>query len=700
MMIADYISENERRIASVVEHDPYSGEHCEGERFEFRMDDAPIPVMFLPVEMKREYVIKQFTDNRLTSIQSYFELKGVEITEEMFFAFWIEFCNVRFSYDFEFFAVTELRIRDKITSEDIPFILNRGQKKILHELEEQRKANVPIRLMFLKSRQIGGSTLIQLYMTWIQTCIKKNWNSVICAHIKDASINIRAMLERAICNMTPIKGKELTIRAFGGTQNIKFIPERGCTITVGTAIEPDSVRSQDAKMVHFSEMAFFPNTETNRTDALEASIVGTIPSEPYTVVVRESTANGVGDYFYSEWEKAKKEESAYVAVFVDWFCIDIYRKSFKAGWYGHNGKFVRKSKEEFVKSLNEYERHLFENHPECTLESLNWRRAKAAEMSSETKMKQEYPASDIEAFQDSGMPVFRSDDVEAMRSKCCPPKMIGTLKGDCDAEKAYTDKNLRKNILQNVRFIEDEEAKEKATTSDPKTRLRVQMNKLKVWELPDVELDMKYRYVVAYDPQRGISEKADFGVICVIDRYWMMYGGVPEVVAEWRGHIDKDVSIWIAAQIATFYNHALLVVESNTFDSDTRMDDSEMIFDIISDCYSNLYSRTPSDKIKDGEPVKYGFNTNKSTKPMIVANYTAIIREGGYIERCSDAIDEARWYEQKKNGSFGAIEGKHDDILITRMIGLYVAYKMPLPKEAINESNINKKRSVRNEATI
>ena len=139
-MIADYISENERRIASVVEHDPYSGEHCEGERFEFRMDDAPIPVMFLPVEMKREYVIKQFTDNRLTSIQSYFELKGVEITEEMFFAFWIEFCNVRFSYDFEFFAVTELRIRDKITSEDIPFILNRGQKKILHELEEQRKA--------------------------------------------------------------------------------------------------------------------------------------------------------------------------------------------------------------------------------------------------------------------------------------------------------------------------------------------------------------------------------------------------------------------------------------------------------------------------------------------------------------------------------------------------------------------------------
>ena len=36
-------------------------------------------------------------------------------------------------------------------------------------------------------------------------------------------------------------------------------------------------------------------------------------------------------------------------------------------------------------------------------------------------------------------------------------------------------------------------------------------------------------------------------------------------------------------------------------------------------------------------------------------------------------------YEKKENGSFGAIAGKHDDVLITRMAGLHICYELPLP---------------------
>ncbi|MFC4676823.1 hypothetical protein ACFO6W_24380, partial [Dysgonomonas termitidis] len=165
----------------------------------------------------------------------------------------------------------------------------------------------PIRVILLKARQWGGSTLIQLYMFWIQLVHKKNWNSVICAHLKDASITIRAMFERSVKNMMPVGGVIHTIRSYEKTQNIKEVPERGCLITVGTAEEPDSVRSQDAKMAHFSEIAFYPNTEKNKTEDLVTSIVGSIPREPLTLVAFESTANGVGDFFYNECEKAKKE---------------------------------------------------------------------------------------------------------------------------------------------------------------------------------------------------------------------------------------------------------------------------------------------------------------------------------------------------------------------------------------------------------
>jgi hypothetical protein len=170
-------------------------------------------------------------------------------------------------------------------------------------------------------------------------------------------------------------------------------------------------------------------------------------------------------------------------------------------------------------------------------------------------------------------------------------------------------------------------------------------------------------------------------------------GEKPEIVAQFRGHIDKDISIWIAAQVAKFYNDALLVVESNTYDSDVKDDDAELIFETIKAHYANLYTRTSADKVREGYPIKWGFNTNRSTKPMIISNFISVIREGGYVERDEEALNEARMYEQKENGSYGAKEGHHDDILMTRMIGMYVAYAMPMPVivEENAEPTVNRK---------
>jgi len=228
-------------------------------------------------------------------------------------------------------------------------------------------------------------------------------------------------------------------------------------------------------------------------------------------------------------------------------------------------------------------------------------------------------------------------------------------------------------------FIEDKEALADIISGGKDYIEKAERDKLKVWEFPDSEIKVSDRYVVVFDPQKGISESADWGVMTVFDRFPMVYGGVPEIVAEWRGRIDKDIAVWIAVQVAKFYNNALLVVESNTYDSDYKEDDSEFVFDTVAEYYDNLYSRTPADKIKDGIPVKYGFNTNRSTKPMIIGNYVAILREKGYKERNHEALNEARVYEQKKNGSFGAKLGKHDDILMTRMIGCYICYDLPAP---------------------
>jgi hypothetical protein len=164
----------------------------------------------------------------------------------------------------------------------------------------------------------------------------------------------------------------------------------------------------------------------------------------------------------------------------------------------------------------------------------------------------------------------------------------------------------------------------------------------------------------------------------------MAHGGGPEVVALFYGHIDKDITIWIAAQVAKFYNNALLVVESNVYDSGLdvgKEEEAEFIFDMIADFYPNLYSRTPAEKIMEGYPAKYGFRTDKNTKPMLISHFSGVIREKGYEERDEETINEGRVFENKPNGKTGAKEGQHDDRIMCTMIGLYVCYKLPLPVE-------------------
>lgn len=674
----EIIRENTRRHRQINKpYNPLTGEGCQGERVCLRIKDAPDSIVYIPKPMMKEKICRRL--KKYGSIEGIFLRHGIIPEKEDIETIWIEFCEKRIKYDFEFFAFVYQTIEDGLTAQDVPFRLNRGQRRLLDKLEKMRLSGMPIRIILLKARQWGGSTLTQLYMFWIQLVHRKNWNSVICGHLKDTAITIRSMFDKAIEQMPAIGGVKYSIKPFNRTLNIKEVPERGCRITVGSAEEPDSVRGQNAKLAHFSEVGLYPDTEKKKTADLIASVIGTMKRVPYTMVVYESTAKGVGDFFHTEWEKAKKGETAFEPVFVEWFLIDIYREPLEGNFYNHSGKKIKGSIEGFVKTLNDYEINLFNNYEGCTLENINWYRGKLSEMSSVALMHQEFPSNDIEAFQDSGLPAFRSEDIEALRRDCKQPVAIGDITSDCSPTLAKLEPQRRKEVLANVRFVEDTDLLHELATIDPQRKNLKEQNRLKVWEYPEYDR-ISNRYVVVVDTG-GRSQSADYSVIAVFDRYYQMYGGVPEVVAEWRGHIDHDILVWLSAQIAVYYNNALLVIESNTHETEANEGDhAEFIFDTIAEYYENLYSRTPADKIKEGVPAKWGFHTNRSTKTMIMDNYVAILRERGYIERNEQALNEARVYEKKKNGAYGAKEGQHDDILMTRMIGCYICYDLPTPK--------------------
>jgi len=204
----------------------------------------------------------------------------------------------------------------------------------------------------------------------------------------------------------------------------------------------------------------------------------------------------------------------------------------------------------------------------------------------------------------------------------------------------------------------------------------------KIWKFPDTSNRYSNRYVVSMDIG-GRSAKADKTVIRVIDRFWRTEGGVDELVATWRGNMDADYSTWIGAMIAKWYDNALLVIESNTIDSKhqhTEGDHTFTVFNEIVKVYKNLYIRIDPQRTAEKLEPKYGFNTNKSTKPAIIDNLIASYRDNTFIEHDQEMITESNQYEFKQDRTTGAKDGCHDDVLMTTAIGLFVSDKLPIPK--------------------
>jgi hypothetical protein len=166
-------------------------------------------------------------------------------------------------------------------------------------------------------------------------------------------------------------------------------------------------------------------------------------------------------------------------------------------------------------------------------------------------------------------------------------------------------------------------------------------------------------------------------------------GGKPVLVAEQRYHTDHDLLAYDAARIAKWYDNALLVIESNTLETKDRERDvdgnmTEYILDTISDIYDNLYARKASaEQIKEGAPTRWGFHTNTSTKPMIIAHLIGCVRDQLWIEQSEYCCTELALYQKNERGQFSAPpgEGMHDDVLMCTAIALWVCFcDMELPE--------------------
>ena len=282
-------------------------------------------------------------------------------------------------YDLVEFAPSFFKIADK-QGQIIPFNFNRAQLYVHSILEEQLARLGYVRVLILKGRQQGISTYIQArYFHKVLTI--KGTQAFILTHMSDATQAIFEMTKRYNNNLpaglAPKPDKDNDNRLLFNKLNSGY--------RVGTAGSKSIGRSMTNQLLHLSEYAFY-----DCHNEIKTGIEQTVADMPGTEKIKESTANGISNAFYTDWQAAKDGTSDWQAIFVPWYWNDEYTRD-PGGW-----------------TLTEKEQDwmmLYANDG-LTIRHLAWRRNKLADFNGDAEQKakgfsQEYPFTDEEAFLNS-----------------------------------------------------------------------------------------------------------------------------------------------------------------------------------------------------------------------------------------------------------------------------------------------------------
>ncbi len=284
----------------------------------------------------------------------------------------------RLKDDFTHYAPRCLKIRTK-SGEIKPFELNKAQLYIHERLEEQLERTGKVRAIILKGRQQGASTYVEGRFYW-KTTHKKGVQTYILTHEADATKNIFGMAKRYHDNCPALVKPATT----GDSAKELEFGKLDSSYKVGTAGNKAVGRSGTTQYFHGSEVGFWPHAEEHAKGVLQ-----TIPDEAGTEEIKESTANGVGNYFHQQWKAAEKGESEAIAIFIPWYWQTEYRKPVPQNF-----------------TLTDEEAKL-KRYYKLDDEQIVWRRNKIIDLSAngmdgEKAFKQEYPMNAAEAFQVTG----------------------------------------------------------------------------------------------------------------------------------------------------------------------------------------------------------------------------------------------------------------------------------------------------------
>jgi len=499
---------------------------------------------------------------------------------------------------------------------------NIGQLMLNSSIRDQQESGNPVRIILLKPRQVGWSTWSEAY-GFYQINTRPQWTALVVSDDLDST--------DLIFNMTKLFQAEMPshLRRRTDSSNRKEIiysaPWRSKFLTQ-TAGKDVLGRGGTIQYLHCSEVAWWPRAQEGL-----AAVLQQVPKTLESVVILESTANGVGGPLYDRfWQAVDRRQnnprdySGYIPVFFPWYKFPEYSTKCPLNFRANE------EEEELRARFGLMDGQIW------------WRRLKIQELADdESLFKQEYPATAREAFQVSGRSVFSQSLLDKMEKRLNLSEIRYGLMTGHVGNVGFESVTRQKDCWQ-IRYFPQE----------------------------------GHEYTHGTDVMEGeVSDtanersKPDWHGSVVFDR------DEQRVAAIFHGRCDVDELGRQCVLASDFYNEAWATPEIN-----------DAGFAVLSAYkkadYRHIYQRQKHDEqlVAEDTP-QLGWKTTSLTRQWLVDTLKTAVRNGEIEVSFPEIIQEMRTFVVDKAGKSVHLPGEHDDLLFGLMIALQLHLRCPLNPE-------------------
>lgn len=512
--------------------------------------------------------------------------------------------------------------KDKNT---VPFFLNDVQQEFINILNEnvqkyKEKKLVNLKFLVLKGRQQGFTSVITAYQLAC-TLLRKNFTGFTLA---DTADNVKTIFQdkaKYLYNALP-KALKPTEKYNSKTELFFEKMNSSWRINVATA---EVGRSRTINFFHGSEAGFW----TALISDIQSSLGEALTKD--SIQILESTANGYNE-FKDLWDSGE-----WINCFFEWWKTKEYVLDFES----------EEIKDEFHTNIEQKDSWIWNRlrwlkyKIKLKDEQLYWYYKKYNGYLNKEKIKQEYPCTADEAFLNSGNCVFDSEILIQRKS---------------ELEELYKKEPYKQGFFEFK--WNNEDAKDFIIDSSIKF-IENPIGMIKIYE----QVKPGGFYVLGGDTA---GDGSDYNTGTCLDNT------TGKRVATVRTQINSDIYTYQMYCLGKYYNNAMIAIEVNfnTFP----------VIELKRLQYPNQYKREEYDSISKKIQEKFGWRTDRNTRPLIISEEQAMIRD--HIELFVDItmILECLSFVYDEDMRPDAMEGKHDDLLFSDMIAQATRWQQQVEK--------------------